>query len=206
MANAFVSFAATDKHSLRRVLESVINETRTKWNELLSTRTLPWYAEEKAAQGSHAAFTGIRLLHGANAFPPKKRGFFHKPFYRWEAVGVGDVCMFIVRADELITAFPITRSADFDNSPRLISTLEGSAAHIATKSGEVRPGDTLFLMSDALAEWFLKSHENGLFPWKTIGKIKTEANFKLFIERLRAAKQIKNDDATALSITIGKLP
>ncbi|MBF0458810.1 MAG: protein phosphatase 2C domain-containing protein [Nitrospirae bacterium] len=206
LVDSFISSLASEQSGLRQIMQTVIEKAGSQWSELLLTRTLPWYAELKAAQGSHAAFTGIRL---SPASPPasKKRLFFQKAAYRWEAVGVGDVCLIIVRDDELIKAFPVKSAAEFDNSPNLISSLDGPGnTHIETTSGELRQGDTVFLLSDALAEWFYKSHENGLFPWKTLGKINSEVKFRLLIERLRAAKQIKNDDATAIFITPGKLP
>ncbi|KWT92910.1 hypothetical protein [Candidatus Magnetominusculus xianensis] len=193
-----------ESSGLRHIMLAAIDKAGAKWSELISTRTLPWYAQLKADNGAHAAFTGVRLIPATD---PKKRSFFQKNVYRWEAVSVGDVCVFIVRGDELIHAFPIKNPGDFDNTPNLISSLHGAPdAHILIKSGEIRQGDTMFLLSDALAEWFLKGCEGGLFPWKTLGKIKNEAIFKLLIERLRQTKQMKNDDATAIILTIGKLP
>lgn len=202
LVEAFISAAALSSAGLRQALQMSIDKAGTKWAEFMLTRTLPWYAEQKAVQGSHAAMTGVRLVSSDN---PGKL-FFQKRSYRWEAVSVGDVCLFIISGDELTDAFPINSSDEFDNVPSLISSLQGSAdtANIKTKSGELRHGQTLLLMSDALAEWFLKSRENGFLPWKTLGSIKNEADFKHFINDLRARKLIKNDDVTALSITVGR--
>ncbi|MBF0556406.1 MAG: protein phosphatase 2C domain-containing protein [Nitrospirae bacterium] len=206
LVDSFISGAAPENSGLKQAMQAAIESSSAKWSELLLTRTLPWYAEEKAAQGSHAAFTCVRLAPIAGQ-PSKKRLFFQKIAYKWEAAAVGDVCVFIVSDDCLIDAFPIDSSAEFDNSPCLISSLRGADdAHIVTKSGELRQGDMVFLLSDALAEWFLRSREDGFSPWKTLSRIKSEAAFRLFIERLRETKQMKNDDATLLSVTIGKLP
>ncbi len=206
LVDSFISGVNSGNSGLKQAMQAAIEEAGARWRELLLTRTLPWYAQEKAAQGSHAAFTCVRLVPLA-VQPSKRRLFFQKTAYKWEAAAVGDVCVFIVGDDGLIDVFPIGHAAEFDNTPSLISSLHGGDdAQIVTKSGELRQGDTVFLLSDALAEWFLRSCESGLSPWKTLSKIKSEAAFGLFIKGLRETRQMKNDDATLMAIPTGKLP
>ncbi len=80
-------------------------------------------------------------------------------------------------------------------------------AQVKVASGDLRDGDTLFLMTDALACWFLAEHERGLSPWTELpGSLSGEgrAAFEALIDRLRARKAIRNDDVTLLQLSVEK--
>jgi hypothetical protein len=65
-----------------------------------AARPLPWYAEEKRQQGSHAAFVGL-------VFEPGGSGL------RWRALALGDCCLFQLRGDALLSAMPLSEPAQF---------------------------------------------------------------------------------------------
>ncbi|MBF0517640.1 MAG: SpoIIE family protein phosphatase [Nitrospirae bacterium] len=202
LVEKFLGCDARQGTALSHIMQTVVGKASAAWRQLMLTRTMPWYVQLKADEGAHAAFTAVRLIP-AVAQRQRKRLFFQKTLYTCEAVAVGDVCVFVIRGDELIHAFPIDNPAEFNNSPRLISSLHDvPQRHIETTSAELQRGDTMFVLSDALAEWFLKSREGGLFPWKRLIKIKDKAAFDLLIEQLRAQRLMKNDDATALMLTL----
>ncbi len=52
------------------------------------------------------------------------------------------------------------------------------------------------LATDAIAKWFLASHEAGKRPWNTLKSIKDDGEYLDFIAKLRKAKQMRNDDTT----------
>src|SRR5207237_3291793 len=86
----------------------------------------------------------------------------------WHALAVGDSCLFQVRDGGLLRAFPLTRAADFGNSPHLVGSRApgpgGTHPPGLRKQGDRRPGDRLWLMTDALAQWFLRDAEAGRAP------------------------------------------
>ncbi len=154
--------------------------------------SVPWYLEAGLSQGAFATFLGLVI-------EPR----------RWYAVAVGDSCLFQVRQDELIRAFPLTRAADFSNAPWLVGS-RTSPSEVPHKNGlqqmgDCQAGDCLWLMTDALAQWFLTQAEAGGKPWLALAPLAQPAGdehaFAFWIEGLRAARQLRNDDVTLLAIT-----
>jgi hypothetical protein len=158
---------------------------------------VPWYLEPGLVQGAFATFLGLVIEH-----------------HSWFALAVGDSCLFQVRQGELIRAFPITRAADFGNAPWLVgsrtSVIEVPYKNGLQQMGDCRPRDRLWLMTDALAQWFLLQAESGGKPWLATEPLVQPAAedalvqqaFAAWIEGLRAARQLRNDDVTLLAISL----
>src|SRR5438309_2630069 len=108
-----------------------------------SRRPLAWFAEEKARQGSFATLLGFQLC-GATG---------------WYAIAIGDSCLFHERQGELCAAFPLADPAEFGQRPALVPSLpqrhRSWARAIRVTTGSVTPGDVFWLMSDAIAGWYL---------------------------------------------------
>lgn len=161
------------------------------WRRRIQRRQMPWYVEEKARSGTFAALVGVELCQTG----------------KWAAVACGDCCIFQIRNQELIASFPVSRSGDFSNSPVLLST-GGTEDHtpeaVRSETGTWEPGDHLYLMTDALACWFLSKHESGCLPFEVLTEVAlTERpTFPDWIASLRQRKEIKNDDCTLVSVTL----
>ena len=63
-------------------------------------------------------------------------------------------------------------------------------------------GDALYLMTDALAEWFLRQFAAGGRPWKDIDGL-SEASFADWVQAQRKNRRLKNDDVTLVKIQMG---
>ena len=61
-----------------------------RWRAEVGALSLPWFAAEKARSGAHAALLGLHVEEGG--------GFL--------AMSAGDCCLFQIRADALLAAFP----------------------------------------------------------------------------------------------------
>lgn len=158
---------------------------------------VPWYLEPGLMQGAFSTFLGL-VIEGRS----------------WYAVAVGDSCLFQVRQDEMIRAFPLTRAADFSNAPWLVgsrtSPIEVPHKNGLQQRGDCQPGDRLYLMTDALAHWFLLQAEADGKPWLAFEPLVYTAGdgasaqqaFAAWIEQLRAARQLRNDDVTLLVISL----
>ena len=168
-----------------------------QWSERFAGQALPWYGEDQRAQGAFSTFLGVTIETNESSV------------LSWSAVAVGDTCLFHVRNDSLQLAFPVTRSADFCTSPRLV----GSRTSLGTLEsrqvfacGEFAFGDQLWLATDALAQWFLGQHESSGKPWEHLEPLvsasASSGDFARMIERLRDERRIRNDDVTLVSIDL----
>jgi len=167
-----------------------------RWADAVDHLELDWFGEEKREQGAFATFLGLVVQKGQAG-----QG-------RWRAVVVGDCCLFHVRKDTLLASFPILRSTDFGNRPPLLCSRvvagKDGLAKAKRAVGKWEKGDRFFLMTDALAEWFLHRHEQQRRPWESLHRRLAEPNGSLtaYIERLRSQKELKNDDVTLLTIDL----
>jgi hypothetical protein len=159
---------------------------------------LAWYAEMKRDQGAFATLLGLQLRLPTTT----RRG-------AWRAQAVGDSCLVHLRADGKLRAFPLTNSADFGNQPQLIGSRDGPPAQPASAAGTMLPGDRFFLMTDALAQWFLHTHERGGRPWLGFADVLAsqppQDAFAALVAGLRGGA-LRNDDVTLLTITIPSKP
>ena len=169
-----------------------------QWLAEVSGHELPWYAEAKVNQGAFATFLGLSLSR-------RRRGR-----YRWQAVAVGDSCVFHTNGKRLIHSFPVPHSDEFGNTPWLVGSrtpLEKlTEERLVWERGAARRGDRFWLMTDALAQWFLLEYETGQVPWEELDGIlareDASAEFAAWIEDLRDAKRLHNDDVTLLAIVL----
>ena len=161
---------------------------RQEWQSSIESASLPWYAEQKLSQGAFATVLGLTLNDGS-----------------WDSTAIGDSCLFQVRNGGIITAFPLTRSVEFSNRPALISSNSknwcGELAQVTRTRGAWEPMDVFYLMTDAIACWFLRSIENGERGiWDGLND---GGDFAQWIESLRDSGQMRNDDVTVLRIESG---
>jgi len=174
-------------------LETDVGRIQGRWATRVDQRPLAWYAAEQARRGAFAALVGFSLM---------KDG-------RWNALAVGDCCLFQVRGDALLVAFPLGHPDAFDNRPLLLCSRPAGNASlrrggaIVTATGGWEPGDTFMLMSDALAAAFLRllfgalaEVEPNPSPWDVLQFDRTRAGFRRWIQTLRAHRVLRNDDVS----------
>ena len=158
------------------------------WRSDVETKATSWHAQEKLQTGSAATLLVVK-------FSAEER--------KWAAFAVGDVCLFVVRGGKLKYAFPVPKSAGFDDRPGLLSTEARASLPTVKRFGNtIETGDRFLLMTDALAAWFLTGFEKKRSPWETL-PADPEA-FATLVQRERDAAQMKNDDATLIEITISE--
>jgi hypothetical protein len=189
LARAYVENAPSD-------FKVAMDRAAQVWTDYVARPDLPWFAAEKLREGSFAAFLGLRLTDERGARP-----------FRWQSVAIGDCCLFHVHDDILIKAFPITSASTFSSSPVLIPTdvnLRNTITFLED-GGDCDPGDTFFLMSDALACWCLKELEadEKPNPWcKLRESVVDKAGFDGLVELQRSIGKLRNDDSTLVCIDV----
>jgi hypothetical protein len=62
-------------------------------------------------------------------------------------------------------------------------------------------------MSDALAQWFYRAHENDEQPWRAFNDLEKESSdeflsFQEWVQVLRAEGAIRNDDVTVMRLVV----
>ncbi len=161
------------------------------WRQGIRWQHLPWYAEEKARRGVFATLLGLTF-----AWPETPAA---EAEASWQAVALGDACLFQIRHETVIARFPVTQAADFGTTPALLSTrrdyTERSLAALATCTGICLDNDLFVLATDALAAWFLAQIEAGAQPWKYLLTL-TDATFADGMAALRQDGAMRNDDVT----------
>jgi hypothetical protein len=168
---------------------------RRGWAAAVDQGPLPWYAEIKRAEGAFAAFLGLEIGRAAEGGD-------------WRAWAVGDSCLFQVRARALRASFPLTRGDEFSNQPCLLGSRTGSRLATPPRRGRGRwqTGDRFLLMTDALAQWFLRQATAERKPWEEVGRLRDEgvgeARFRAWVEGLRDGGGLRNDDVTLLVIDL----
>lgn len=163
------------------------DEFQLRW----AGKPAPWYLAEKARSGSFAAFLGVQLTKGT-----------------WEAVALGDCCLFHEQSHQLQCAFPISDPDGFSNSPILLPSnhrqYESVAPKVAFRQGSWSPGAILTLMSDAVAAWYLRERIARSQKATLLSRFVTEhrvEHLRDMISHERLNCRMRNDDVAILRIT-----
>ena len=176
---------------------SLARSLRPAWEQEILSRPLPWFAEAKARAGAFATLLALEI-------EPPEAG---ETTGRWRATAVGDTCLFQIHDDRCMVAFPLARADDFSNAPALLASNPSYPESVEAQiEGEWHGNDCLLVMTDALAEWFLRQQEHGKHPWDEIAAWAESEDaadrFPAWIAELRAAHTLRNDDVTLYIIEI----
>jgi hypothetical protein len=165
------------------------------WRLDIGQKPLPWYAEEKLEAGAFAAIAGIELCAKSQS---------------WTGFAIGDCCGFHTRGELILKSFPLSDADQFNDRPLLLSSVarnnRGVLESVTTVADTWERGDTFFLMSDALAAWFLRfARLPASGAVDCLKAIRSQEDFASFIERYRKENgdaSMKNDDVTLMSCTV----
>ncbi|MFE2164529.1 hypothetical protein ACFXB3_05585 [Streptomyces sp. NPDC059447] len=162
-------------------------------------RPLKWYEHTKLAAGAHATLLCVRI-------DPDPDTDGSEPAWRWQAAALGDSCVFHLRDDQLAQAFPVTVAEEFGTAPDLFGSRNRDVALLASRTrfteGRCRPGDRLFLMTDALAAWFLSAPDQGSAVRQLLDFSGPDdlGGFMDWLNDLRECRQLRNDDVAVVRI------
>ena len=166
-----------------------------EWHTAVPWDRLPWHGEAKTRAGAFATLLGLTI----GAAPDNPRRLI------WQALAVGDSCLFVVRDDRLWLSFPLDDATQFDNSPLLVCSNPDNAGElwdgVSLNSGECAVGDLFILASDALACWFLARDAAGEKPWQSLEALDSSC-WDGWIEEQRCEEFMRNDDTTLVMIEV----
>ena len=182
---------------------------KANWAEWLHPIQHKWYQKVSERVKSRNLFY---LTNSFNANDPATSTFigleFDKLKAEWQAMIIGDSCLFHYTDTEL-KSYLIDNSEFFTNRPEALASF-ADKNHYTPEfiSGDVKPGDTFILATDALAKWILEHKESGRLDQALaqLNAIKTEDAFSTFVDEARKAEDIRlvNDDVTLMLISVEK--
>ncbi|MFD4242253.1 hypothetical protein ACFWP3_11760 [Streptomyces sp. NPDC058525] len=164
-------------------------------------RPLKWYEHTKLAEGAYATLLTARV----DPDPGPETGASEQA-WRWQAAALGDSCLFHLRDDRLVRAFPVVTAEEFGTVPDLFGSRNHDAALLGRRTrfteGRCLAGDRLFLMTDALAAWFLSSHDQDSAVDQLLEFSGPEdlGGFTRWLDGLRERQQLRNDDVAVVRI------
>ena len=155
---------------------------------------LPWYAEQKLADGAAATLIGVTITL------PAQRAAAGS----WQSLAVGDACLFQMRDRALVQMHPDLNPAEFGNAPALVYSVAARnhrlARGLAVAAGSWRMGDTFVLASDALAKWIRTHVDSGQGALQSLYALAAEpaaeSAFSQWALQEQGAGRLKNDDHT----------
>ena len=198
-ANTLTAAFVTRPLNLGALTEDALREwlapAQKEWHKRVPWSEIPWHGEAKARAGAFATLLGVTVA-AASEDPAR---------LSWNAMAVGDSCLFIVRDDSLHTSFPLEDPSLFDNNPSLICSnpagTDGLWQRAERARGECEDGDLFLLASDALARWLLVEAAAGRKPWETLMSL-DEDSWPGWVEEQRDAASMGNDDMTLLATAV----
>ncbi len=168
-----------------------LTDLQNQWQTAVFNRQLSFFARRKAeTEGAAAALLGITLYGDGT----------------WQAVAAGDCCLFQVDSEgQLRSTFPLTASQSFSYRPRLLVSLASSLhqpCELQRARGSWTMGDRIYLLTDALAHWWLAAVEAGRKPWELVDAALEVRDMEQLVATLRNNKSLRNDDLTLLRIQL----
>ncbi len=197
LTDAFVASPPDLRGLTEDSLQDWLTEPQGEWHAGVPWDSIPWHGEAKARAGAFATLLGLTI--GVAPDDPRRLS--------WEAVAVGDSCLFVVREDRLWQSFPLEDAAQFDNLPALVcsnpSNAEGLWEGVRQHRGECEPGDLFILATDALACWFLAGSAAGEKPWELLLQL-GPSDWKRWVDEQRREGLMRNDDTTLVIVKVVK--
>jgi hypothetical protein len=198
------------------VNEFVSKEGKINQEDPISLEKLQdkWYdnAELFANQEGQAWFIKTFFEEGRSAAATFAGLHFYleKQILNWEAIAIGDSFIFFIPNNKndsealvnkgIETVLPDKANFIFNNYPEhLDSTFLKPKGNYTQVTDKVLKEGVFFLMTDAVAEWFIKNTPDALVQISQWNSLET---FVTQIKKLRRSKKIINDDSSILIIEV----
>lgn len=177
------------------------------WGKIIEWEQSPQIASTQLEIGAFSSLLGMQLLdpEPVSLLPETKPADSQM---RWQAIAIGNNCLFQIRRDHLNFAFPLNNSEQFKTQPTLISSVASKNTQIWRHFHQCQEicyeTDLFFLMTASLAEWFLLEYEQGKKPWADLYHLESQEDFQMFITNLRNSGKIRSTDIALLTFQVGK--
>ena len=177
------------------------------WRTWIAPIQRKWYEQIEEKVNERNLFYLTNSFHAQESAVSTFIGIqFNKDNGTWEAMIVGDSCLFH-RSDSGFKSYLIENSLDFTNRPEVFASFaKDNDSEPTFIHGDANPGDTFILATDSLAKWILEQKEIGELEaaLNTLKAIKTKEQFDQFVYEARHDEDVRlvNDDVTLTLITV----
>ena len=168
-----------------------------EYNRSFDVSSLSWSRLAAYERGSFATLLGLQHKAESSVF---------------DVFAIGDTFAAFCDGAEFVDAFPYSRSEEFEKRPELLSTkgalnkdfesTEFQLQRHKTWSTVGKQAPSVLLMTDALAQWALKSAEDGSSVWDSLLGITEVSMLESLVLREREAKNMRVDDVTLVCISL----
>ena len=175
-----------------------VHQAVAEYNSGIDFSNLSWSQQMAFDRGSYATLLTLQLAeNGAEA----------------EILSVGDSLAIHCRTGEVLMSYPFTLPEQFDERPQLLSTLSGGNDFLAEtnlfhkrtcKTWHLVEGDVIYLMTDAVGQWFLRCLSSVPSSLEALSEIDTFDAFIELVHRCRSEGNMKLDDSTMLRLVVEK--
>jgi hypothetical protein len=116
-----------------------------------------------------------------------------------------------IRDGVCIRSFPFQYPEQFDARPELLATLTHQNKFTQddqfvisdhSEKWELMSGDLIFMLTDAIGQWFLRELNYEISSFEALNKVTTEIEFQSLILAMRGEKRMKLDDSTMLRFIV----
>lgn len=179
----------TESFAADRQLDLAIGAQRVQFVETCAARWDAvtsgggdWWSNDARARGSFAAFVGVVVADDLT----------------FVADAVGDCCIMLCEpTGRLRLSFPLDSAGQFDSTPSLLATNDPAMGDWRRTAGRLEPGQSLALVSDAVAAWLLTDAGRRL-PWLLSND---ETAWVDAFDAARSSRDMVNDDVTVVVAT-----
>lgn len=179
-----------------------LSEVVGQYNACHDRSTLSWSKHAAFERGSFATLLGVE------AFPSRSE---------IDILAVGDSLAVLLSGSEMIDSFPYKDALQFQQRPELFCTSplhngfidepDFISRHHKTWNYKQLDHPVLLCMTDALAEWALRSEQEGSPQWAKLLSLTDESQLESIVLSEREQKRMRVDDVTLVSIAFdGVMP
>ncbi len=180
-----------------KVNEAWLNEAMDQYHNKIDIASLSWSKISAFERGSFATLLGLEFNDTLNCI---------------ELINIGDSLAVLLDGDNLIHSYRYQKSEEFSLRPELLSTKnvlndfikdkDFYKKHYCTWNLKNYTNPILMCMTDALAEWALRMHENGNPKWETLLEITNENELWVLVEEERKVNKMNVDDVTLITVKL----
>jgi len=149
-----------------------------------------YYEVNKLAQGAHSTFVALHIQPDLN---------------QWEALAFGDSCLFQLRLNQIVAAFPVTALSNFPPVPDLVCSRSQynhtKGLRMQFAHGTYQTSDVFLLASDALSR-LIFSRAEAHHDLRQLVQLADRENFNEFVLECRQRGELENDDASLVTIEV----
>lgn len=191
------------------------------WAELLSKKYTEEPASEITKEWLTEAIEQYSNKHDFNSLSWSKQAAFNRGSFstllgvqfhdnRVQIDAIGDSVAVIIDDGCYFDSFPYKSSEEFQKHPVLVSTnielnkfIDRADFHCYWEMND-KKSPKILCMTDALAEWALRSKEENEPIWEKLLEIKKQDDFAELIKKARSEKKMKIDDSTLIIVEFNK--